>query len=271
MSAPPSRLAAIQAVMVRLTVDPDFGTRLYTGDADARVVDLQAGPYRLTDADLRLFQAVDARAWTTDRYRRTRLVQALIQEYAVTTAMLGVPVLDAFFRTDAFARVLGHHGSMAEAFGAWAATRTTGSAQAVVHFETAVCQARRGHRPAGSGLVTAPGTEGLSTPEGTLAAWQAGLAALGGDPVSAAAQGLRWQAPALARSLEHLLIERTDTGGLGVHHLSAGVVGLLRYCRQPRSRAAVTREARRLRVPRKAVGKTLREMVHDGLLIERTP
>jgi|GEM_PF-1255385 len=269
MTGASPRIRALQAAMVRLTVDPSFGSALYKGDPNARTIQLDSGPYRLTDADLALFQAVDPRAWTTDRYRRARLVQAVVQEYAVTTALVGVAEVDAFFGSDAFARVLGHRGSMAEAFGDWAAGRCRGTTQAIVKLETAICRARRGFRPAGPGFVTKAGSEGVSVPEGTLAAWQQGLGALGGDPVAAAAQGVRWQAPALGRDKEHLLIEQDDQGGLGVHMLSAGVVGLLVYCRTPRSRGAVSKEARRLRISKKDVSKVLRRMQDEGMLMVR--
>jgi len=257
--------------MLRLSVDPSFGQALYGGEPSARNIDLSGGPYVLTEADLALFRDVDARAWTTDVYRRTRLVQALIEEYALTTAIVGVPVVHRFFGTSAFAHVLGHHGSMAEGFGDWVHTCCAGADREVVRLEATICRARRDHRPDGAGLVTTPGKEGITVQTGTLAAWQQGLATLGGQPVQAAANGLRWTAPPLERGREHWLIERNPTGGLGVHPLSAGVVGLMNYCRSPRSRTEVTRQARKLKIGKKAVSSVLRQMQDDGLLTLQGP
>lgn len=269
MKGAPLRIRALQAVMLRLAVDPAFGARLYGGEPGARVVDLAGGPYTLSDADLAHLRDVDPRAWTTDRYRRTRLVQALIEEYAVTTAIVGVPGVDAFFSSDAFARVLGYRQSMAEAYGLWMVATRTGATRAVAHLEATVCRARRSHRPEGAGYVTTSGVEGVSLPEGTLEAWQEGLGVLGGSPVEAAARGLRWSPPTLGSNTTHLVIERNDGGGLGVHVLSAGVVGLLVLCRSPRTRAVIARQAKRLGLSKKAVGGTLRRMVSDGLLSHR--
>lgn len=262
----PLRIRALQAAMLRLTIDPDFGTALYRGDPDARRIDVHGGPYTLTDDDLSLFQAVDVRAWTTDVYRRTRLVQAIIEEYAVTTAIVGVPVVHRFFGTPQFATVLGHRGSTAEAFGVWAQSQCTAPNRAVVQLETAIACARRGVRPLGAGIVTAPGKEGVRVPTGTLEAWQQGLATLGGNPVQAAADGVRWSATAAAPGWEHWLVERNDAGGLGVHPLSAAQAGLMAFCRTPRPHAAVTREARKLKVGKKYIRQVLRTMQSEGLL-----
>ncbi len=266
MKSTPLRMRALQVVMLRLTVDPGFGEALYRGDPAARHVELAGGPYVLTDADLALFRAVDARAWTTDVYRRTRLVQALIEEYALTTAIVGVPIVHRFFETPAFAHVLGHHGSMAEGFGDWVQTCCEGANREIARLEGTICRARRDHRPDGPGLVAAPGKAGVTLRAGTLAAWQEGLATLGGQPIQAAATGLRWTAPPLERGREHWLIERNPAGGLGVHPLSAGVVGLMDYCRIPRSRTEVSRQARKLKIGKKAVSSVLRRMQDDGLL-----
>jgi len=269
MTGLPIHIRALQVVMLRLSIDPAWGTRLYAGQPSERVIDLSGGPYTLTDADLELIRAVDRRAWTTDRYRRARLVQSVVQEYSVTTAMMGVPVVDRFFGTAAFAHVLGHRGSMAEGFGDWVVTQASGGQRDIARLESTVCRARRGERPPGTGYVTRPGCEGVALPEGTLAAWQEGTATLGGNPVAAAAEGRRWTPPPLGKAIEHLLIERQASGGLGVHVLSAGVVGLLEFCRRPRSRSALNRQARRLRIGKKEVGKVLRRMLSEDMLIEQ--
>lgn len=261
------RVRALQAVMLRLTVDPRFGQRVYNEDVVS--IELPGGCYTLTAEDVEMVRAVDQRAWTTDRFRRARFTQALIEEYLLTTALVGVAEVDAFFGSEAFAKVLTHRGAMAEAFGEWITDRIDPRARPFARLEAAVARARRPHREGGLGLVTAPGKEGVQLPEGTLAQWQAGLAALGDTPLASVAQGARWQAPPLARSREHLLVERMDTGELGVHVLSAGVVGLLKLCRTPRRRSEVGRAARQLKVPKKQVAATIRRMIDEGLLVER--
>jgi len=261
------RVRALQAVMLRLTVDPRFCHRIY--HKDDLSIELPDGRYTLTADDIEMVRAVDQRAWTTDRFRRARLTQALIEEYLLTTALVGVPEVDAFFGTEAFAWVLTHRGSMAEGFGDWITERAAPGARPFARLEAAVVRTRRGHRESGPGLVTAPGKEGVQLPEGTLAHWQAGLASLGENALESVAQGARWQAPSQGRGREHLLVDRQDGGGLGVHVLSAGVVGLLELCRTPRRRSEVGRAARRLKVPKKQVAGMIRRMLDEGLLLER--
>lgn len=267
MRAATQRVRAIQAVMLRLSVDLDFGRRVYLEDRVS--IDLSDGRYVLTAADLELVRAVDRRAWTTDRFRRARFVQALIEEYLLTTALVGVPAIDAFFGSEAFAHVLSHRGSMAEALGDWLLGQAPVSARPYVVLEAAVVRARRAVRPEGKGLVAVPGKEGVRLPEGALAHWQRGLAELGPEALKAVAEGRRWQAPKLSGAREYLLIERNEQGGLGVHVMSAGLIGMLAFCRSPRSRSAVSREARRLKVPKKRVSGLLRRMLQEGLLLER--
>ena len=269
MTGAPLRIRALQAVMLRLTVDPAWGARVYAGDADARVISTSDGAYTLTAEDLALLRAVDPRAWTTDAYRRARLVQALIQEYALTTAMVGIPTVDAFFGSEAFGTVLGHRGSMAEGFGAWLVDRLSGDARQVVALELAVARARRAHRPPGEGYVTRCGVEGVVVSEGTLAAWQEGLRTLGASPLESVAQGMRWSPPALGKGEEPLLIERKEDGGLGVHGARRSTVGLLIHCRTPCSREGIVRQAKRLRIPKKQVGKLLRSLLDETLLTLR--
>jgi len=261
------RVRALQAVMLRLTVDPAYNARVYREDSLS--IDLPDGRYTLSPDDLQMVRAVDHRAWTTDRFRRARLTQAVIEEYLLTTALVGVAEVDAFFGTEAFARVLTHRGSMAEACGDWLADRVARDVRPFVQLEAAVVRARRGVRDDGPGLVSSPGMEGLRLPEGTLSHWQRGLGELGPNAFESVAQGRRWQAPRAGGSRENLLIERQDGGGLGVHVLSAGVVGVLAFCRSPRSRSEVSREARRLKVPKKQVSGLLRRMLDEELLIER--
>ncbi len=269
MTGAPLRIRALQAVMLRLTVDPAWGARVYAGAADARVISTSHGPYTLSAEDLALLRAVDPRAWTTDAYRRARLVQALVEEYALTTAMVGIPSVDAFFGSEAFGTVLGHRGSMAESFGTWLVERMSGAARQVVALELAVVRARRPHRPPGVGYVTRCGVEGLVVSEGTLAAWQEGLRTLGASPLESVAQGMRWSPPALGKGEEALLIERKDGGGLGVHGVRRSTAGLLIHCRTPCSRADIVLQAKRLRIPKKQVGKILRSLVDKELLTLR--
>ena len=261
VSPAPLRIRALQAAMLRLTIDPDFGAALYRGDWSAR--DRRArGPYTLTDADLSLFQAVDARAWTTDEYRRTRLVQAVIEEYAVTTAIVGVPVVHRFFGTPQFAAVLGHRGrplKPSERGPSHSAPHQTArwcSSRPPSRVPAAASAPRCGHRD----RARQRGRPGSDRYVGSL---QQGLATLGGNPVQAAADGVL-VGPRCSTRPGALLVERNDAAVACI--LRRPPSRLTTFCRTPRPHAAVTREARKLKVGKKYIRQVLRTMQSEGLL-----
>lgn len=264
----PESVRVVQAAMVRLSVDPGFVEAVYGGD---RVVfELGEGPRVLTESERAMLTAVDRRAWGTDRFRRARLVQALIDEYTVTAAVVGVAPFDVFFSSEAFGRVLTQRGSMAVDVAHFLGERLSGAAFALSQLEGAVARARRRFEPEGLGLVAAAGVVGVSLPEGTLEAWSQGRAALGAQPVAAVVRGARWTPPALGRREVPLLIECGADGQVGVSPASGGLVGLVEYCRTPRKREQVRKRARRLGASRKAAGSVVQGLVDDGLLVERT-
>ena len=122
-------VAAIRQAMARMLFDPGFVDAVHAGPVDG-----------LSEAERGLLVQVDRRAWGTDRYRRSRGVQALLDEYPVTAGILGVDAVDGFFSSPGFAAVLRDRGSLGLAFGDHAAS---GPAGAVAILEQAVARARR--------------------------------------------------------------------------------------------------------------------------------
>jgi hypothetical protein len=245
-------VAALRHAMARMLYDPAYVRRVHAGPLPG-----------LVEAERALLLQVDRRAWGTDRYRRSRAVQALIEEYPVTAAVLGVKGVDAFFSSEAFGRVLTKRGSLALDFGSWAEPR----AGAVARLERSVAAARRGERSAGPGLVTRPGVEPLMLPDGVLGFYAAQREALGADPVAALAQGRpKVNPPAQGEGEDALLIERDDQGQVQVGGGSPALVRLLAFLTTPRSREAALGHARRLGCDPGEDAEVVDGLIEDGLV-----
>ena len=102
----------VQRALVCMHFDPAFAAAIR---GDGRL-DL---PEPLTAAERDLLRAVDPRALKTDAMRRARAVQALLEEYPVSAALLGMPVVDAFFSSLRFREAVFTRGSMALAFASY--------------------------------------------------------------------------------------------------------------------------------------------------------
>ena len=241
--------------MARMLFDPAYVERVHAGPVEG-----------LGEAERALLCRVDRRAWSTDRYRRSRSVQALIEEYPVTAAVLGVKGVDAFFSTGSFGRVLTQRGSLALDFGRWAEAR----AGAVARLERAIAAARRAERPDGPGLVTRPGVEPLLLPEGVLSFYAAERQSLGADPVAALAGGRPLaRTPEVGEGDDALLIERDAQGQVQVGGGSPALVRLLAFTTVPRTRDATLAHARRLGCESGEDAEVVDGMIEDGLLLDR--
>ncbi len=245
---------AIQRAMVRMLHDPAWVARIHAGPVP-----------ELSEPERALLVAVDRRAWSTDRYRRGRLVTALVEEYPVTAAVLGVRGVDRFLSTEAFAATLARRGSLAVDFGAFAIPR----AGDVARLEQAIALARRGWRPTG-GLVTRPGVEPVELAGGTLAFYADLRRRLGPDPLQALASG--WEPvkpPAPGPEPEPVLVERSDGGEVRVGGATPALVALLRYARTPRDQSALAAHAERLGCDPGEGAELVAGLVAEGLLVAR--
>ena len=77
---------ALQQAIVRMMFDPAFA---------AAVHGRRALP-GLAEDERALLRGVDRRAFATDHFRRARAVQALVEEYPVSAAAIGLAAVDAF-------------------------------------------------------------------------------------------------------------------------------------------------------------------------------
>ena len=249
------RVPALRQAMVRMLYDPAY------------VGAVLAGPVAgLTEAERALLLQVDPRGWSTDRFRRSRGVHALLDEYPVTAAILGIAAVDAFFSSAAFARCLSTRGSMALDFGPFAIGHGGGE---ITRLELALARARRQERAAGPGLCCRPGVEALTVSAAAHAAWLRIRAELGPDPVAALVAGKRWPHPGEDGPQENILIEVDAAGELSVGAASDGLVALLAFAAVPAPRLALEAEARRLGCDPGEDAELLDALLDEGLLIAR--
>lgn len=239
---------ALQRVVVRMLYDPALVEAVY------------ADPQRaLADVDLEPDErswlvAPDRRRWRADPLRRTRGLQALLEEYPAASARAvraaGVPWLDRFFSAAAFHDAVQHRGSTALAFGDWMIERADAESEAqpalravapLAHIERGIAQVQRAARAGSTGGTTgawqtAAHVVGLRLPAGALAGWSALRARLMEHPSGpiGALLDADWSLPpppATTDEQEGVLIERRQ--GVDVAGASLALAGLLEALRTP--------------------------------------
>lgn len=248
---------ALQRVIVRMLYDPAFVAQVYGGAALPEL-----------DAKSRaLLVAVDRRAWGTDPLRRSRTLTALLEEFPVSAALVGVGRLDAFFSSPLFHRAIQSRQSLALAFGGWLSPL----AGPLSALETAVAAARREPRgrvvPEGS-LARASGVRCVRVPGGTLARHEHVRARLGPRPLEALARPRLelGRLPPL-KGDEILLLQRDSRGEVGVSLVGEALADLLDFVATPRPREVVLAEARRLGAEPGEEDELVEGLVADGLIV----
>jgi hypothetical protein len=253
----------VQHALVCMHFDPEY----------AAAVRGEASLPELGERERELLRSVDPRALATDELRRARAVQAILDEYPVTAALLGLDVVDQFFSSSAFRECVFERGSMALAFGRHYLDEYP-RAQGVGAIETAMAIARRGSgsqtaAPGPGELGRAPGVEPVVTRAGMLAFYQRVLRRLGPQPLRMLAEQRK---PSLEtppkRGREHLLIEAKPDGSLAIGTASRELVELLRAAAPARARDELVRVAVSLGAEPHEAEELLDDLVGDGLLRE---
>lgn len=248
----------LQRVVVRMLYDPAFAAQIYS---DAPMLELSA-------ADRAMLRAAPPAAFRTDPLRRARALTALLDEYAASAALAGLASLDAFFSSPSFHRAIQGRLSLALAFGAW----VEHAAGPVARLERAIAATRRQQPPRpGPALrwATAPHLHPLTVPGNTLAAYQILRARLGPDPARALAERPpRVHDLPAPQGVEHLLIERGESGEIGVGGCDEALAELLRAAMGGRAPEWLLAEAIRLGAEPGEAPDLLRGLLDDRLLIE---
>lgn len=257
---------ALQHAIVRMMFDPAFVAAVH----GPRPVPGLGEPERA------LLRRVDPRAFATDRFRRARAVQALVDEYPASAAAIGLEAVDRFLSAPQFHACITGRGAMALAFGTWLADQASGVGQ----LEAAMARLRRPAAPAPTAapqLVCAADLAPLIVPAGTLQWYEATLAWLGDAPLARlAGHGPR---PALPRrgltrrtqAEEHLLLEARPDGGMALGTASEALVRLLRHAARPRPRRELEAEAVARGATREEAAGVIDDLLAEGLLRATAP
>jgi hypothetical protein len=140
---------ALQRVVVRMLHDAAFA-RAVLADSHAATREID-----LDDAERRWLVAPDPRAYEVDPLRRSRGLTGLIEEYAVSSALLvrargrdrASTALDAYFSSSAFHWCVQSGGSLADSFGTWLLSAESpledAHARSIAEIERAIVRARR--------------------------------------------------------------------------------------------------------------------------------
>jgi hypothetical protein len=252
---------ALQQAIVRMMIDPAFVAQVH----GKRPVP------GLAEDERALLRAVDRRAFTTDRFRRARAVQALVEEYPCSAAAIGLTAVDAFLSAPEFAACVADRGSMALSFGTWLKDQASG----VGVIEAAMARLRRpaaitAHEP--GALRCGPRFAALLVPEGTLAWYEATRAWLGAMPLQRIADhgrrpGLPRRGLTRRQGEECALLEARGDGSMDLGTASEALVRLLRFADRPRSRGALEAEARARGAEAHEATEVIDELLAGGLLV----
>ena len=251
----------LQRFVVRMLFDPQFVDRVHQEDQIPG----------LDDEALAWLRAVPRQAWSTDPYRRSRSLQALLEEFPVSAAIWTAEVgdlrkLDAFFSSNAFHVCIHERGSLALSFGNWLEA-TTGP---IGTLETAFARARRFKPPQGQGWVLAPGHEPVALPVGTVRRYLAIREYLGGDAIGKLLEGLSLPSnlPPLGEQTEHLLIEGGATSDLSIGHIGQALYDLLNGARHAKTIVQLQQLAISLGAEPDEAGTVVQDLIDEELILE---
>jgi hypothetical protein len=217
----------------------------------------------LSAAEQQLLKAPDRRVWQLDAHRRARLLHAVMEEYFVSVAVLGIDRFDAFFSSDAFQKCMAPTGSMALACGAFVAPQ-----EPLVQLELAIAQCRRAEpqSPEAGKLQTAAGVIRLKVPEGTLALYQQIRAELGPDPLPRLIHGYRAKRPKTAKNKEFLAVVPSEDGPV-VQELGEAIFDILQYMSQVRSPQDVYKALEKMGAEAADCSEIIEGLRADGLVL----
>lgn len=243
----------VQHALVGMLFDPGYAARVR---GHGSVPELSA-------RERALLREVDPRALRNDPHRLARAVHAVVDEYPVSAAVLGVTKVEAFFASEEFRAGVRGREVMALTFAGWLGDRARG----VGRLEGAMAALRRPGTPPRGEIVCPPRLRGVVVPEGTLAFTLRVRERLGAEPIETLARRHEpWTERPPRRGIEPLLVERREDGSIDLGTASEPLVRLLRFAEGGRPRTEVETEAVRLGAEAGEARELIDELVADGLL-----
>lgn len=159
-------------VIARMHFDPKFCRKVFDGPC----------PNTLTKAQHKEIRKLDPRAFLCDPERPLRLIQSLLQEAPVSSALAGLEHLQGFCQSEPFHRTVMRRGYMIQAYLEWLFPQ----AEDLAKLELAIAMSRRPVPGSGQSntLVLAQGCRVATVQTGTLERFGRATSLLGQDPLA---------------------------------------------------------------------------------------
>lgn len=216
-----SNHAQLSLIIVRMHFDPAFCKKVYSGHR----------PAEIDAAQHDMLVALDPRSFACDPQRPHRLIQSLLLEAPVSSAIAGLEFLQHFCSSDHFHRAIMQRSYMIYAYLEW----LEGKAKDLARLEGAIARARRSRNSpelrSQDELVLAPHCKILQVPEGILERYQKALQLLGKDPLAWLGRHRRLDPKGLGRVRnrpESLIIAQGS-----ISRCSSGMAQLLAAMQEP--------------------------------------
>jgi hypothetical protein len=280
---------ALRRVVVRLLHDPSLVARVFEGGAVPE----------LSDDELRMLRAVDRRAFGTDPLRPARVLQALLEELPVASAVAagGRPAarLLSFFQSPEFHAAVMRGDPLWLAYAQWLAPRaapglappvTEGSTAPIgserpalptvgagpfVLLEAAIARARRWRGPPGPGSLgavrLADGCWPVLLPDQTVSRWQFVRQRLGADPVGTLARGVDLSGAPRPGVGSECVVVVTGSGGDRLEYGAAGLHPALTLAQRRTDHASLLATLVAQGADDEEAAVVLAQMFDDGWLV----
>lgn len=246
----------LSLIIARMHFDAAFCERIYSGHR----------PSEIDEAQHQMLLAVDPRSFHCDPQRPHRLVQSLLLEAPVSSAIAGLDFVQHFCSSEHFHRAIMLRTYMIYAYLEWLESK----AKDLARLERAIASARRRRSSPELGpqeLVLAPHCLTLQVPEGILDRYQKAMQLLGKDPLAWLGQHQRLDPRQLGRvrkNPESLIVAQGS-----ISRCSHGMAQLLTALREPCTLETLERRFSE-ELSRVELGEILRDLRDDGLVIGNT-
>jgi hypothetical protein len=287
---------ALQRVLVRMLYDPRFCAKVMASpEHTLRDVSLSA-------RERRWLAEADPRAWQLDPLRRTRTLQALLEEYPLTAALVVqqsrcTRLLDKYFESSAFHQAIQNRQSLSLSFGEALPMLLHGlpcSVLAMTIIEFAIARKRRAAFPVGSESDTSleslpmgvleqhragtftlsPAIEVLSAPKGSLELYGKLFALVRQHPKGILpglleAETWKFTVPILEPgTMEWIMVDASNLRtGPSLSECPDELAELLAGCRRPTTMEDLSKTLGRLGINSGEEAELIEDLLRDGLLM----
>lgn len=243
---------ALARVVARMHHDPKFCRDVFDGPR----------PREISKEQHQQIRKLDPRAFLCDPERPLRLIQSLLQEAPVSSALAGLEQIQSFCQSEPFHRAVMQRGYMIQAYLEWLAPK----AQELGKLELAIAMARR-PAPTSSHtdrLCLATGCRVSTVQTGTLERFEQAITILGKDPLSWMATHEQLQAKDLGPlqpGHESLIIANGS-----ISRCNEAMAELLTALQRPSTRVELWERFGKGDISQPEFDEILDDLVEDGLV-----